>query len=192
MLAMKNYTLQFDRPLVAVQLVSPATVEGGLLTGDPVGTSIRPGDDPSDADLEKIEELLTQISSDVKQLQGQHTENLQRLKTMSVELAIMMVRKIVGSSADIQTQRMVQLLGEALNRTEPAVGIHLHPQDLTKLEFITAKNASLDLQTLNVVADESIEAGECRIDYATYELTSSLAQQIEEIEQRLMEVVNEQ
>jgi flagellar biosynthesis/type III secretory pathway protein FliH len=189
---MINLTLQFDRPLFAVQLVSPTSAGGGLLTGEPVGTSIRPDDDRSDADLDEIEELLTQISSDVKQLQGRHTENLQRLKTMSVELAIMMVRKIVGSSEDIQTQRMEQLLVEALNRTEPAVGIHLHPQDLTRLEFITAKNASLGLRTLNVVADESIEAGECRIDYATYELTSSLAQQIEEFEHRLMEVVNEQ
>lgn len=188
---MKNYILQFDRSLSSVRLVSPDNGEVGLSKEDPVGTSIRPGNNRSDGNYKEIEELLTRISSDVKHLQFQHSENLQRLKMMSVELAIMIVKKLVGGSELIQTRRLEQLLVEALNRTEPAVGIHLHPQELTRLDFIAAK-ASIDLQTLNVVGDDSIEAGEFRIDYATYELTSSLAQQFEEIEHRLMEVINEQ
>ena len=188
---MKNYILQFNRPLSAVRLVSPDNGGVGWLNEDPVGTAIQPGNDRSEEDCKEVEELLTRISSDVTQLQFQHSENLQRLKTMSVELAIMIVKKLVGGSELIQTRRLQQLLAEALNRTEPAVGIHLHPQERTRLDFIAAK-ASIDLQTLNVVGDDSIEAGEFRIDYATYELTSSLALQFEEIEHRLMEVINEQ
>jgi flagellar biosynthesis/type III secretory pathway protein FliH len=50
---------------------------------------------------------------------------------------------------------------------------------------------TIDRQQLNVVADGTLEPGECRIEYATYHLASSLAQQVAEIEHRLLEVVNE-
>ena len=100
------------------------------------------------------------------------------------------VEKIVGSAESLRAERLENLLSAAFSRTDPVVCIHLNSQDIPQIENYLNNNSAPN-PDITLVVDETIEAGECRVDFAAYELASDLAHQLEAIEQRLLEVVND-
>ena len=184
---MINHCVQFDHPLSNAELVS--SVNAPPKSRDQQATIQPSGSTPIDSSSsEAIEELLADISLGIEKLHSRHSDVVRELQAFSVRLAVRVVEKLVGSAESIQTQRLELLLSEAINRTEPALCIYLSSEDVPKLECWLANNSHPNLQ---VLPDDEVEAGECRVDFAAYELTSNVAKHVEEMEHRLLEVISD-
>lgn len=109
---------------------------------------------------------------------------------MSVQLAGIIVRKIVGNCESLNTERLEHLLDEALAKTDPLICVRVNPADQSRMHAAIA-GVSAAHQPLEIIADESIATGECRCEYAGFELTSDLARHVESIEHRLLEVIHD-
>lgn len=184
---MPPHNVKFDRPFSNAVLCSAAEVAAL----DATSTQNSAAAASTLAAHEAIEKILIGIAQQVQTLQSQHQINLDQVTTTSVQLAGIIVKKLLSNSDVIKADRLEQLIKEALNRPEPVASIRLHPEDHSKLSSFI-ENISVQGQSLNVAADESVGAGECRVDYPGFELASNLAQQIEDIEHRLMEAINDE
>ena len=187
---MINHCVQFDRKPSGADIVSapveaaPATV----LDQDPMNPVLDAAPPVQQSSM-AVEKLLAEISQGIASLHSRHSEIAGELQIFSVRLAIKVVEKIIGNAESIQTQRLEHLLAEAIAKSEPAVCIYLNPADQPKLESCLETISSTHRE-LNVLTDEALEAGECRVDFGSYDLTSNLVQQVDEMEHRLLEVIS--
>ncbi|MFT5300113.1 MAG: flagellar biosynthesis/type III secretory pathway protein FliH [Mariniblastus sp.] len=179
---MTTHTLKFNRPLANVEILNAASI----LAHD-AELERRQSKAKSDSQWEP---LLNQISTQLNQIQAQTNASSNQLKTMSVQLAAVIVNRIIGRSDALSIQRLDQLVDEALNRNDTPLRICLHPDDIPNVQSFL-ENSSQDFDSLSFVPDDSISSGECRCEYDGYELSSNLDEQIETIEDRLLEAVNE-
>ena len=92
---------------------------------------------------------------------------------------------MVGSSETTRIARVERLLRKSLGRSETPIAAFVHPQDFSQLEKFLE---SIDLV---IQPDPSLELGECRVEFASYDLVSSLQQQLEQIESGLREALND-
>jgi flagellar biosynthesis/type III secretory pathway protein FliH len=192
------HRVKFDRPftnanLVDVLMSSELAVDGKVDAAD--GTSqAEPGASPigqagqtaeKKGESEAIEKLLAGISAGINDVNSQTGLWVDEIRSLSLCLTKMIVNRVVGSSETMRIQRLEHLLGEALSRPETPIAAFVHPDDYSMLsEFLKSVE-------LNVQADASVGAGECRVEFSSHELVSSLQRQLDQIEDRLLEVLND-
>lgn len=198
-------TVKFDRPITNAWLVSDLS---GTTTGSrppaPERVPVPPSEisesadsstsDHSQADHEQYEakesnRLLEEISVGIQNLQLQSDPLVREFQMLAVRLATRIVKKVVGSSDGMKSERLMSLLDEAMRRPEPAVYAFVHPDFESKIRDWLQRE-STPKPVLEIRIDDSLERGECRVGYATYELISNVESQLAQIEERLMEVVD--
>ncbi len=133
-------------------------------------------------------ELLSRIAEKLANVKLKTDPVAQELGSLAIALAKMMIEKLVGSSDELQAKRLSLVLLEALSRPEPAIGVYVHPTNLAATK--TQLQSNNELRELQLLADESLTPGECRVDFDTHSLVSSLEQQLDEIEARLLELID--
>jgi flagellar biosynthesis/type III secretory pathway protein FliH len=185
------HSVKFDRPVSNVRLVEnlvpadrhsdaaahPAQVSA---SAESASTSVE-ADSVGNRDNETVSQLLNKIAQGIHRLQSQTGNWVGEIQAIAIQLSSLIVTQLIGSSEAMRIQRLEGLLREALNRTEAPIQAFIHPDDFSKLtEYLT----SLDL---DVQPDVSINLGECRVDFQSHELVSSLPQQLIQIEDLLRE-----
>jgi flagellar biosynthesis/type III secretory pathway protein FliH len=91
---------------------------------------------------------------------------------------------MIGSSDILRIERVEKLLSESLDRAQTPVAAFVHPDDFLQL------GEYLESLELDVRSDASVESGECRVEFPSYDLVSSLSHQMQQIEDGLREVLN--
>lgn len=137
---------------------------------------------------EDVTQLLSRIADGLAAAKLKTDPVARELGSLAIALAKMMVKKLVGNSDELQAKRLSQVLLEALSRPEPAIGVFINPANLTAIRSHMQNNDSL--QGIQLHADETLHSGECRVDFDTHSLVSSLEQQMDEIESRLQELID--
>jgi len=189
------HSVKFERPISGASLVDCLTQPDRALDScassanddsSPGSASTSTGEDSqAQANSETIEKLLSEISCGINDLQSQTGKWVDQFQALSIRLASMIVSQLVDSSETVRVERVKNLLNEVLNRPETPLAAFVHPEDFSKLQGYL-KSVELDVQP-----DASVDIGECRVDYPSHELVSDLRQQLEQIEDRLGEVLHD-
>lgn len=184
---MITHSVKFSRPVSGASLVQG---EADLNVRDQGGNvvSISGITPPAESGSESpavVEAILRTIADNVRQLQHRDDTHITEFQALSIRLATMMVENLVGSVESMKTERLETLLNNALKRPEKPVGAFVHPDDFSKL------GSYLDTIQLDVQPMDSVAPGECRIDYSSFDLVSSLKQQLAQIESKMLEVIHD-
>lgn len=194
------HSVKFDRRIANAALVSGIAVRGGTI-GEPgshdlQGSSVTIGESDipegelveEQAETAAVVELLNKISLGVANVQLQTEPLVKEMQTLSIRLATMIVKKILGSSEMLQAKRLECLIADAFQRAESVVAVYINPLDCVGL--VSCQDDEL-MTNVAIKSDETISQGECRIEFASHELISNLEYQMTEIEHRLLEVVHD-
>ncbi len=191
------HAVQFDRPLSNVWLggdVVPA-VPGSATAAGPNDAGHDGETHPSVANASKefserekdskaIQQLLGEIAGGVSRLETQTGHWKHEIQALSIGLATMIVTEMIGSSDTMRIERVEKLLSDSLDRAQVPVAAFVHPDDFLQL------GEYLESLELDVRSDASLETGECRVEFPSYDLVSSLSHQMQQIEDGLREVLN--
>ena len=104
-------------------------------------------------------------------------------------MQIVYLENLIGESQELKEKRLTNILSEALSRQETPVGVFVNP---INLESIKKKiNQDSDAEEVNFQSDDSIEPGECRVEFDAYDLLSRMETQLDEIQAGLTEIIDE-
>ncbi len=188
---MNTHILKFDRPL------SDVAVHGDSLgnSSEHIDSAIESVAAPDMAeelekaslDAARVEALLERIGSAIENLNIQSDDLAKEARAFAIRLAASIVKNVFGNSDEAKFQRLEHLLSGVMNHSEPIVRVFVNDVDKSKLESSEAVSDS----AFPIELDESVQAGECRIEFSTHELVSDLESQLIGIEQNLLDVVDE-
>lgn len=140
------------------------------------------------ASTENVSDILSKIASGIAAKKLDTAPVARELGAIAISLAKMMTQKLVGNSEALQTERLTNIISEAMSRPEPIVRILVNP---SKLDAIRSHFQECDeLRDTELKSDANIAAEECRIELDTNSLVSSMENQLHEIESRLLELID--
>ena len=180
---MNTFSAQFDRTLLDASVMA----DGSFDLRDKAVTQNVCKSQNAELDSERIGALLENIHSAIESLNVQSNEVAREARLFAIRLASTIVKTVFGNSDDEKIQRIEHLLSEAMDATEPVLKVFVNGVDRNKLESVDAISKSGIL----LECDESIQAGECRVEFATHELVSDLEEQLASIEQHLLDAADE-
>jgi hypothetical protein len=138
--------------------------------------------------LASIGERLEHLEQTRQQCQGE-------MQQAVVELSISIASRLVHQRLEAGDFGVEELVQQMLARFDPqeSVKIHLHPDDLQLLQQLMEQNDPpwKGRASPEMIADESIERGDCRIDSAEAGLLSKIDLQLSEIRQHLLECLDD-
>lgn len=187
---MNQHTVKFERRLSGARLIAEGDVSASSSSAEPTGNAglgMDPAAEPPTPD--PTPELLRQIADGISNIQTRTESVARELGSLSIALARVMVQKLVGYSEELQEKRLSGILMESLSRPQQAIGIYLNPKNLPAIESCLRQQESC--QEIILSADASVAVGECRVEFDAHELVSSLENQLDEIEARLSEIIED-
>ena len=131
-------------------------------------------------------EILGKIAAGVQQI-GVRTN--EEVLSLAVPLARMIVEKLIGTSAELTDDRLRCVLDDAIKRPESPVGVYLNSKNLDLVSNHLQQNPAC--QGLQLLVDDTVQLGECRVEFQDYDLVSNIESQLDEIEAHLAELINE-
>ena len=190
---MVTHQISFDRPLRQVTLV---TNQAAQAPGSPATHNV--ADQRSNHQLleqavdpkhETVVALLDNIESSVAAMQSRATATREQLLQTTVALSRMVVSRLIGETAELQQQRLLALVTDAMKRSDDTIDLHLNQADMTTIQQQLASRQQL--QQVKLIADNAIPVGECRVSLDGYDLVSNLEQQLDDIDAMLRELIHE-
>ena len=133
-----------------------------------------------------VTEVLTKIAGDLAAAKLDAQSIAREVGTIAISLAKLMTEQLVGNADALQADRLSKIIEEALSRPEPIKRIFVNPNNH---QAIQAHFQSHDeLKAVELSSDQQVAAGECRIEMDTNTFVSSMKNQLQEIESRLLEL----
>jgi len=179
---MNTLHIKLDRPLNGASIVDAADRAAIQRLSDSAQKET--------ARHEATDNLLVAIGAALDKIQQQHQTSKQQLATAATRIATIITKQLVQRHDGLHIERLESLIEEALDQPELPVRIQLNPTDLARVEELI-KNQTSGKNQIEFCGDEKIATGECRCEFQGHVLTSDLSTQIESIEDRLLEAVNE-
>ncbi len=180
---MNTFSLKFDRPLSDASVMADGIFE---LRENAAAQNLREIQN-AELESERVGALLENIHGAIERLNVQSHEVAREARLFSIRLASTIVKTVFGKSDEAKLQRIEHLLSEVMDASEPVLKVFVNGVDKNKLESVDAISQS----GISLECDESIQAGECRIELATHELVSDLEGQLASIEQHLLDAADE-
>lgn len=138
---------------------------------------------------ERMNGLLENIATGIDSIDLKTAEFADEVVSLSISLSRIIVENLIGESQELKEKRLTKILSEALSRQETPVGVFVNP---INLESIKKKiNQDSDAEEVNFQSDDSIEPGECRVEFDAYDLLSRMETQLDEIQAGLTEIIDE-
>jgi flagellar biosynthesis/type III secretory pathway protein FliH len=184
-------------PPFAVPPIVPESVE---LPAVPnlVAPSATPDREPTPAphdDWPRIEAALAAIDEQLQEIEQRRRESLVEMQQAAVELAVSIAARLVHEKIRADDFAVEDLVGALLQRCETSgpVEIHLHPADLELFERRTQGQTRPGIKhgSYTLVADGSLERGDCRVDAGDFGILSKLELQLSEMRQHLLECLDD-
>jgi flagellar biosynthesis/type III secretory pathway protein FliH len=179
---MVEHHVQFDRQVKNCRFMDRS--EPVTRTVNPVAAEVATA-----AVNERMNGLLENIATGIDSIDLKTSEFADEVVSLSISLSRIIVEKLVGESQELKEKRLTNILSEALARPEAPVGVYLNPINLECIKKQLSKDTNTE--EINFQIDDSIEPGECRVEFDTYELLSRMETQLDEIQAGLTEIIDE-
>ena len=140
--------------------------------------------------IHQLQDLLSQVSDAVFELQQQHRSTLNEMQQVAVELSVSAASWLTGVAIDAGQFAVDDLIRLALHRLEAdlPVRVHLNPADHELLKSLLPEgDTSEQLQRMNCVNDPALPRGGCSVESGRRILVSDMESRLEEIRLQWME-----
>ncbi|MDG1512213.1 MAG: FliH/SctL family protein [Mariniblastus sp.] len=179
---MIEHHVQFDRQVKNCRFLDRS---------EPVTRTVNPvtAEAASAAVNERMTGLLENIATGIDSIDLKTAEFADEVVSLSISLSRIIVENLVGESQELKEKRLTKILSEALARPETPVGVYVNPINLDCIKNKISEETRTE--EINLQIDDSIEPGECRVEFDTYELLSRMETQLDEIQAGLTEIIDE-
>lgn len=187
---MLNFKLKLNTAPSAILWVGDASdVSEPKNDADATELNAQPGGTVSTSEFQRIEDFISNMAEQVDQAIATTSSRSKSSTQLAIELARMMVEKIVVDSTPLMESRLRGIIEESLHAQAPAIAIHVNPDSLASVtqHFQSEALTREDL----FVADDSVPLFECRIKHEHFDLISNVHHQLDHIETLLQELTNE-
>jgi flagellar biosynthesis/type III secretory pathway protein FliH len=141
---------------------------------------------------EAVQGVLTHLTEVAAELHAQQRQRLEEMQQVAVDLAIAVASRLLHeriAAGDFAVESLVREAVKRLPATQP-VTVRLHPLDLQLLEKRMGPNALLVPDAaVRLVADASLERGDCRADAGEVGVLSQMREQLGEIRRHVLETL---
>src|ERR1700722_3522220 len=154
-----------------------------------VAEPIAPAPDP--AELLALRKMLGELGRVTEKLRTQQRAKIDDVAQTTVELGVAMAERLVNTAIAADRQRLDRIVGDALERMEPAQAITVrgHADDLALLQRQLAENAELAAfqSALTFRADKACERGQLKIEADEWFVEWDTQRSLTELRDRLLE-----
>jgi flagellar assembly protein FliH len=119
--------------------------------------------------LAELEQMAKPVDAMLRSLKKLKTEFQNAQRTEVVDLVGKIARQVIRAELALQPVQMLNLVDEALAAMPPTrdeVEVMLNPEELKRIQELDPKRA----KKWNLMADPSLEAGECRVRAGDHEV----------------------
>lgn len=187
---MLNFKLKLDKAPTRIVWIGGAS-DISEPSNDPVASDMdtQPSSSVSTNEFQRLEDFISNMANQVDQAIATTSSTSKSSTQLAIELARMMVEKLVVDSPPMMESRLRGIIDESLHAQAPAIAIHVHPDSLASVtqHFQTEALTREEL----FVADDSVPLFECRIEHEHFDLISNVHHQLDHIETLLQELTNE-
>ncbi len=179
---MIEHHVQFNRQIKNCRFTdrsAPVTPAVNPITAEVASTAIN----------ERMNGLLENIATGIDSIDLKTSEFADEVVSLSISLSRIIVENLVGESQELKEKRLTKILSEALARPETPVGVYVNPINLESIKKKISEDTNAEEISFQI--DDSIEPGECRVEFDTYELLSQMETQLDEIQAGLTEIIDE-
>jgi hypothetical protein len=177
-----------DGPIL--EIAPPATA------ATPVAAPIpepEPPRGPSGEDIAFMERLLANFEELTNDLRAQQRQRLVEMQRVAIEVAVAVASRLVHQrleAGDFSVDGLVRQVAERLEAKD-ALTIHLHPADLSLLEKQAGDCRRLlpGDGNLKLIADASLNRGDCRAETGDMSLVLKVDQQLDEMRKHLLDIL---
>lgn len=163
---------------------------GTSSTAQPAAAFEADSTQPTAQQINQLQDLLSQVSEAVFELQQQHRSTLNEMQQVAVELSVSAASWLTGVAIDAGQFAVDDLIRMALHRLEAdlPVRVHLNPADHELLKKLLSEGDTSDqLEHMNCVNDPGLPRGGCRVESGRRILVSDMESRLEEIRLQWME-----
>lgn len=197
---MPNFTIQFDAPLKSAKAA-------GAVRADHTDAANQSTIAPDDVAAEPVAELPVQptvavtpesgtaIEAAIKGVLAELSSQRNHLEATAAKYAVEVVRVFLGSTDELIEQRLQQNILRVLDRPETATAqLFVHSQCRESIQSWILENS--EIQTLEVaievLVDDDLEAGDCRIDFGQSGRLAAMEQQLALVESKLQQAIRDE
>jgi flagellar assembly protein FliH len=132
----------------------------------------------------QLEMLTARLAATIEEIGALRPAAMRRAERELVQLALSMAARIVRREIDIDPDLLLVIARVAVDRLgeRAAAVVHLHPADHARLAPTQAEAPN----SLDLVADENVPRGGCRIESAFGEIDAGIDAQIRELSRELI------
>ena len=146
-------------------------------------------------DRDRIEAAFQAIDERLQEIESRRQEALTEMQQAAVELAVAVASRLVHHSIQVGDYAVEELVGSLIARCDARgpVTIRLNPADLELMQRRAGSSQlpGADHKACTIVADASLERGDCRVDAGDYGILAKLELQLAELRQHLLECLED-
>ncbi|AGB40627.1 flagellar biosynthesis/type III secretory pathway protein [Halobacteroides halobius DSM 5150] len=141
---------------------------------------------------DRVNHLIDNINAEVNKVSKLLDKELSTYKVEMIQLAIAISKRVIRQELTLNSKAVKAIVEDTLSLIDDDTGIkvRVNPSDLEVLdgaqEELVVANGRLD--TIQLVADQSIELGGCIIETDFGGIDATISSQLAEIENKLLEV----
>jgi hypothetical protein len=146
-------------------------------------------DRQAEEDRRAIAEVLDGLMEVGQELRAQQRQRLDEMQQVSVELAVTIASHLLQQSIEAGDYPIAKVVRQVTERLEAkqAVTVFLHPLDVTLLESNLGNHTLFDDgRSVSVVADASLNRGDCRAETGDMSLLSNLQEHLAGVRDMLL------
>ena len=148
---------------------------------------------PSPEEIGLLERLLANFDELTSDLHSQQRQRLAEMQRVAVEVAVAVASRLIHQrieAGDVAVQSLVRQVAERLESRE-TLTVYLHPADLALLEQQAGDCQRLipGEGSLKLIADASLNRGDCRAETGDMNLVLRIDQQLEEMRKHLLDIL---
>jgi flagellar biosynthesis/type III secretory pathway protein FliH len=171
-------------------IMKPAELGSAVAGVTNAGSKPQPNE--TDTLLEKIKNLLTDVSLKLDELAIQQSRSLHDLQEFAVHMAAVIASVVVCDEVKSSDARIRALIETAFNQTPDGaeIAIRLNPIDLERIKCSAFSDPRPGQASVKWIADTNMPVGDCQVDTGQWRLVASLDEQLARIEKRLSETLD--
>ena len=132
------------------------------------------------AQQDEVLRRIGEISNAIRQIDEQRSRDIGDLRSLSIQVGIAAAERILGRELDAGRHELEEIVHAAIEEHKPLspLRVVIHPQDV--------EATRQRIPTADVVGDESVEKGDCQIEYDEFLLQRSWRDRLEQIKASLL------
>ncbi len=138
-------------------------------------------------EFNKFEDWVRRFDQIAEELNRQYQAQIKELGNIVVPIAVKIAEQIIRKEVQIDKEILLNQIQKSFEEieNEQVFQVRIHPDDYKILEEVKSKlvNPSINLESLQIVADSSVDIGSCIVETSVGRINASFSAQLNKIKE---------